>query len=227
VSRKRFAIALVALLAVPATSFAADNFLQSDDYKEGDEVVNVFLKDAEYGIMVEEWARNGQELDWAWALTPGWAEPAAAAEPSGGGIRGRMARRSGPKLEQKPRQLAFSIADYSTAYVAPVGNFAGIVKPEELAQIHDAFVSAVKEMGLRPVESADAADLVLEAALVDLNREGGGFGLIQIQPFIELELRLREREGDRTLFLGRTQKHSPQAFDAALTVASQLVLVLR
>ena len=227
--RNRLAYALAALLAAPVALQADDTFLQSDDFKDGDEVVNVFLKEAEYGIMIEDFARNGQEFDWGWALTPGWAAPAApAAEESKGGLRGRLSRRSsGPKLEQSPKQLGFSLADYKTAYVPPVANFAGIVRPEELEQIHEALVSAVKEMGLQPASSADAADLLLETALVDVGREGGGFGYIQIDPFIEMEIRLRERAGDRTLFLGRTQKHAGNAFDASLTLASQIALVLR
>ena len=150
--RNRLAYALAALLAAPVALQADDTFLQSDDFKDGDEVVNVFLKEAEYGIMIEDFARNGQEFDWGWALTPGWAAPAApAAEESKGGLRGRLSRRSsGPKLEQSPKQLGFSLADYKTAYVPPVANFAGIVRPEELEQIHEALVSAVKEMGLTP-----------------------------------------------------------------------------
>jgi hypothetical protein len=217
--------ALLAVLSSPA-ALQAESFLESDDYKEGEEVVNVFLQDDEYAIMVEEWARKGQEFDWAWVLTPGWAAPAAPAADSGGGVRGRLRGRSGPKLEAKPKALGFSISDYKTAYVAPVGNFAGIVKPEELAQVQDALEQAIAEMGLQP-GGADSADLVLESALVDLGREGGGFGLIQVQPFIELELRLRERESGRALFLARTQKHAPDAFDASLTLASQVALVLR
>ena len=228
-TKNRLGLAAASFVLVLATPSAlhADTFLQSDEYKEGEEVVNVFLKEGDYAIMVEEWMRNGQEFDWAWALTPGWTAPSAAPAESGGGMRGRLRGRSGPKLDPRPKQLGFAISDYKTAYVAPVANHAGIVKPEELAQVHDALVQAIGEMGLAPAKSAEEADLVLESALVDLNREGGGFGLIQIQPFIELELRLRDRAGDRDLFLARTQKHAPSAFDAALTLASQVVLVLR
>ncbi len=228
-SRKRFAVLFAALIAVPLTARADDSFLQSDDYKEGEEVVNVFLKEADYAIMVEDFARNGQEFDWAWALTPGWAAPAApAADAGGGGLRGRLGRRSsGPKLDPNPKQLGFSLSDYKTAYVAPVGNFAGIVRDEEIEQIHDALLEAVKEMGLQPAGSAASADLILESALVDVGREGGGFGYIQIDPFIEMEIRIKERAGDRNLFLARTQKHAGNAFDAALTLASQVALVLR
>ena len=221
--RNRFAIALAAVLAAPVALHADDTFLQSDDFKDGEEVVNVFLKEDEYAIMVEDFARNGQEFDWAWALTPGWAAPAAATEQP----RGRFGRRSGPKLEQNPKQLGFALSDYKTAYVPAVQNFAGIVRPEELAQVHEALVSAVKEMGLTPVSNADGADLVLETALVDVGREGGGFAYVQVDPFIELEVRLKERASDRTLFLARQQKHAPDAFDASLTLASQLALVLR
>lgn len=228
-TRNRLGLAAASFVVLCAVSPAlrADTFLQSDDFKEGEEVVNVFLKEDDYAIMVEEWMRNGQEFDWAWALTPGWAAPAAAPAESGGGLRGRLRGRSGPKLDARPKQLGFAISDYKSAYVAPVANHAGIVKPEELEQVRDALLQAIGELGLEPAKSAEEADLVLESALVDLGREGGGFGLIQIQPFIELELRLHDRAGDRDLFLARTQKHAPSAFDAALTLASQVVLVLR
>ena len=227
-SKHRLALAALtaALLGFAPSALRADTFLESDDYKEGEEVVNVFLKEGDYAIMVEEWTRNGQEFDWAWALTPGWAAPAAAPA-EGGGLRGRLRGRSGPKLDARPKQLGFALSDYKTVYVAPVANHAGIVKPEELEQVHDALLQAVAEMGLAPAASAADADLVLESALVEVNREGGGFGLIQVQPYLELELRLKERAGDRNLFLARTQKHAPNAFDAALTLASQVVLVLR
>ena len=226
--RKRFSLALAALLALPVALHADDTFADSDDFKEGEEVVSVFLKEPEYRIMVEDFARNGQEFDYAWALTPGWNAPAAEPEQGGGGLRGRLSRRSsGPRLDPSPKQLGFSLSDYKTAHVAAVQNFAGIVRPEELAQIHSALVDAVKEMGLTPVDSADGADLLLESALVDVNREGGGFGYIQVDPFIELELRLRERATSRDLFLARTQKHANDAFDAALPLASNLALVLR
>jgi hypothetical protein len=229
VSRKRLAFAFAALLAFPLAVQADETFLESDDFKEGEEVVNVFLREADYAIMVEEFTRNGQEFDWGWALTPGWAAPAApAADSGGGGLRGRLGRRSsGPKLDPRPKQLGFNLADYKTAYVAPVGNFAGIVRDDEIEQVHDALLEAVKEMGLQPASSAASADLILESALVDVGREGGGFGYIQIDPFIEMEIRLKEREGDRNLFLARTQKHAGSAFDAALTLASQIALVLR
>jgi hypothetical protein len=218
---------LVTVTLAAPSALRAESFLESDDYKEGEEVVNVFLKEGEYAIMVEEFARNGQEFDWGWVLTPGWAPVAApAAEEGGGGVRARMRRRSGPKLEANPKQLGFSMSDYKTAYVAPVANFAGIVRPEELEQIHEALTQAIGQMGLKPA-GAGEADLVLESALVDLGREGGGFGLIQVQPFIELELRIKERANDRALFLARTQKHAPDAFDASLTLASQVALVLR
>lgn len=226
---QRFPLAACVLLTTAlcaAPALRAETFRDSDDYKEGEEVINVFLHEDDYAIMVEEFARNGQEFDWGWALTPGWNAAPPAAEASG--VRGRLGRRSGPKLDSSPKQLGFKLADYKTAFVPAVANFAGIVRPEELEQIHSALVSSVTEMGLESAASAEAADLVLETALVDVGREGGGFGLIQVKPFIEVEIRLRERAGaGRTLFLARTQKHANEAFDASLTLASQIALVLR
>ena len=225
--RKRFSLVLAALLALPVALHADDTFADSDDFKEGEEVVSVFLKEPEYRIMVEEFVRNGQEFDWGWALTPGWNAPAAEPE-QGGGLRGRLSRRSsGPRLDPRPKQLGFNLSDYETVHVSAVQNFAGVVRPDELEQIHGALLEAVKEMGLQAVSSPDGADLLLDSALVDLSREGGGFGYIQIDPFIEMELRLRERESGRDLFLARTQKHANDPFDAALPLASNLALVLR
>lgn len=219
------ALALLAAALCSAPPARAESFLNSDDYEDGEEVVNVFLHDDEYAIMVEEFTRNGQEFDWGWVLTPGWS-PSPPAQPAGG-LRGRLGRRSGPKLDSSPKQLGFSLADYKSAFVPAVGNFAGIVRPEELEQVHEALVSAVTAMGLKSAASEGEADLVLEAALVDLGREGGGFGMIQVKPFIEVELRLREKAAGRTLFLARTQKHANEAFDASLTMASQVAMVLR
>ena len=55
---------LICGLAVPA--HAADTFVESDDYKDGEEIVNVFLKADDYRSMVEDIERNGEAFDWGW-----------------------------------------------------------------------------------------------------------------------------------------------------------------
>ena len=217
--------------ALPATpAFADDTFIESDDYKEGEEIVGVFLGDEEYAKMVEDIERGGQEFDWGWVLTPGWEERAASAEATEEEPkkkRGFFRRRGnrGPKLEQEPGELAFDLSTYGTVHVE-VENFAGIVKDEELADIRESFELGMEQLGLEVVESGPA-DLDLDVAVVDINREGGGFGLIQVDPFIELEVRIRESGSGEDLLLIRNQEHGDTPNKAALETASQITMFLR
>lgn len=49
-------------------SVPEDSFLASDDYSDDDEIKGVFLKDAEYAKMTEDFSRNdADEFDWGWA----------------------------------------------------------------------------------------------------------------------------------------------------------------
>jgi hypothetical protein len=60
-----------------------------------------------------------------------------------------------------------------------------------------------------------------------VNREGGGFGIFKVDPFIEMELRLRDLAADRDLMLLRHQKHSEDPEGSALETANMLVQFLR
>lgn len=233
-SFRTLAVAVLVLLVGGATAGnAADSFLESDDYKEGEEIVNVFLQEEDYRIMADDFERRGQSFDWGWALTPQWERQAGAdAEQDGGGeekkgLLGRFRGRGGPKLENEPKELAFDVTSYRTVRIPEVENFAGIVSPEELGGIRDAFVLAMEQLGLEVVGGGQGADLELAAAVVDVNREGGGFGWIQVEPFIELELRLQEVAGERNLLLIRNQEHADTPERSALEFANQLVLFLR
>lgn len=227
--------ALVLSLAAPTALRAADTFFESDDYEEGEEIKNVFLQDADYRIMVEDFERNGQELDWGWALTPGWegADAEEAEEPEEPaekkkGLFGRMRGRDrGPKLVQEPKELGFDLASYGTIRIGDVQNFSGLMSPDELAAVRDAFVLGFEQLGLQVVAAGAPADLELGIALVDLNREGGGFGWIQVDPFLELELRLRDLTAERDLLLIRNQEHGDDPERAALQYANQVVIFLR
>lgn len=45
-----------------------NSFLASDDYSDSDKIKGVFLKDAEYAKMTEDFSRNdADEFDWGWA----------------------------------------------------------------------------------------------------------------------------------------------------------------
>lgn len=212
---RRLAIALtVLLLAAWAPGAHADDlFIESDDYEEGEEIVNVFLQDEHYRIMVEDLERRGQEFDWGWALTERWQD-----------------RRAGDK-RVKPRSkaddLGFALSDYGTVRIPEVENFAGIMKDDELGEVRDAYVLAAEQLGLEVVDGGPA-DLELAVAIVDVNREGGGFGPFKIDPFIEMEFRLRELGGgERDLILVRHQKHSETPGGSALETANMLTQFMR
>lgn len=195
------------LLILAGAPAQAERFIKSDDYEEGEEIVGVFLTDDDYRIMVDDLERRGQEFDWGWALTAGW-EP-------------------GKKTRQEADDLGFDLGDYATVRIPEVENFAGIMKDEELAEVRDAFVLAAEQLGLEVVGTGGAADLELAVAIVDVNREGGGFGIFKVDPFIEMEIRLRDLGADRNLMLLRHQKHSETPGGSALETANTLVQFFR
>lgn len=196
----------LALAAGPA--FAADDvYTDSDDYKEGEEITGVFLTDEHYRVMVEDVERRGQDFDWGWVLTPGGSTSQAP--------------------RQKVRELGFAVSDYGTIRIPEVQNFAGIVRDEELTEIRDAFVLAAEQLGLEVVGTGGEADLELAVGIVDVNREGGGFGIFKVDPFIEMEIRFRDLGTDRDLMLLRHQKHSEDPEGSALETANMLVQFLR
>lgn len=195
-------VGFVALATLPAHA-DEDVYSDTDDYKEGEEIVDVFLGRAEYSIMVEDIERNGEELDWGWVLTS-----------------------AGDRPVQEPKDLAFNLADYSTVRVPEVENFAGIMKDDELEGVREALELAAKQLGLEAVRSGDA-DLELKAVVVDLSRKNRGFGPIKIDPYIEMEIRLRDLREGRDLLLLRNQEHADTPEDAALEYASQVAKFLR
>ncbi len=223
------ALALSLLVAAPVAHADEETFFQSDDYEEGEEIKNVFLKDAEYRIMIEDLERNGQEFDWGWALTPGWqgADAAPVEEPQPKRRFGRGGGGGASNLVQEPKQLGFDITSYGTISISDVENFSGLMSPDELAAVRQAFALGFEQLGLQVVGAGAPADLDLDLALVDINREGGGFGWVQIEPFIEIELRLRDTANDGDLLLIRNQEHGEDAEAAALQYANQLVIFLR
>jgi hypothetical protein len=201
------ALAAALLLAGGPAAFAADTFIKSEDYEEGEEITGVFLTDEHYGVMVNDLERRGQGFDWGWVLTPGGSPDRTH--------------------KKEPKELGFSISDYATIRIPEVQNFAGIMKDEELAQVRDAYVLAAEQLGLEVVGTGGEADLELAVAIVDVNREGGGFGIFKVDPFIEMELRLRDLAADRDLMLLRHQKHSEDPEGSALETANMLVQFLR
>lgn len=220
------AILLVAPAAGPARS--AEHFIDSDDYKDGEEIVDVFLKAGDYRLMVEDIERNGEAFDWGWAKTP---EPVAAAPAPEAGTRPKglrwLPKRSAGGRRVDPRVLSFDLASYRTIAIPEVKNFAGLIPTGTQGKVHEAFAAAAKELGLELTADSAAADLLLEVAIVDLKQDSTYIYFATIQPFIELEVRLRDLKTGDDLLLLRNQAHSDTVDGAAFRYASTLIKFLR
>lgn len=202
------ALDVIAMLLGIALPFplAAETFIQSDDYGEDDEIVGKHLADDDYRIMIDEIERNGAELDWGWALTPDWEEQ--------------------HRTDRTPKQLAFSFSSFKTVHVPEPRDLMSL-SDDEVGAVHEALMGAMEAVGLEVVEDPAAADLVLSAAVVDMDREGGGYSWVQIEPFVEVEMRLTERAAKRDLVLLRHQSHAYDTIDAARQLGTDLARFLR
>lgn len=192
---------IASLLALPATSHA-EKFIQSDDYKEGDEVVGKFLVDADYQRMVDDVERHDEEFDWVYI--------AAEGRPT------------------SPKALKFALQG-KKVFVAEVQNFAGLVAKNLPPAIAENFGEAFKVLGATLVTEAAGADYELGIAIVDADPEGGGWApyVGRIDPFVELEIRLRDLAGQQDLLLIRNQAHSRDIDSAVLKFADDLSKFLR
>jgi hypothetical protein len=214
------------LLLFCRTAQAADYFVNSDDYKDGEEIVNVFLKEDDYRLMVEDIERNGEGFDWGWVKTAGAAT--SAPEPSGKkSLLKRIKLGGGGGNRAEPKELGFSLGSYKTVFVPKVENFSGLIPPGTQEKVHESFVMAMKEAGLEVVSSEKGADLELKVGIVDIKRDSTYIYFANIDPFIELELRLLDLGIGEKLLLLRNQAHSNTPEDAALNYASSLLKFLR
>ncbi len=224
---KRSAVLWLALgaLSIGTPGWAADYFIESDDYKEGEEVVNVFLKAEDYQLMVEDIERNGEAFDWGWVKTPGVAEQPAEEAGKGKKMMKRL-RRGGPNPAE-PKELGFQLGSYKTVAIPKVENHSGLISPNSQDAVRDSFVLAMKEAGLEVVADGKSADLELKLAIVDYKRDSTYIYVGTVQPFIELEMRLRDNAKGENLMLLRNQAHSNTPEDAAMNYASTLLKFLR
>jgi len=214
------------LLLLARTAQAGDFFVQSDDYKDGEEIVNVFLKEDDYRVMVEDIERNGEGFDWGWVKTAG-AEAPEAEPPAKKGLLKKIKRGGRGGNPAEPKELGFSLGSYKTVYVPKVENFSGLIPPGTQDKVQESFVLAMKEAGLEVVSSEKGADLELKVAIVDIKRDSTYIYFANVDPFIELELRLKDLGTGEKLILLRNQAHSNTPEDASLNYASSLLKFLR
>lgn len=189
---------IVLVLSLPAAAWA-DKFIQSDDYKEGDEVVGKFLADADYQLMIDDVERNDEEFDWTWV---------SAEKPN------------------KPKVLKFSLQG-KKVHIPEVPNLAGLKAKNLPPVVAENFGEAMKILGAEVVTDAAAADYELGIAIVDTDSGGGWAPYVgKIDPSVELEIRLRDKDGQNLLLI-RSQEHAGDAEDAVLEFADELTKFLR
>lgn len=198
---------LVLLLLVAASADAAfrrgpQSFLDSDDYRDGEEVVGVLLSDDEYALMIEGIEYRGIELDWSWYKAD-YAKP------------------------RKPTRLLFRAADYRTVRVAPVTNHSPAVAPGVEEEVRELFVHAMERLGLTVVGEGEEAELELDVAIVDYKADSTYIFVGYVDPFIELEVRLRDTATGEPLLLVRNQDHNSTPVQGAADTAGALIRVLQ
>ena len=192
---------IVAILATSAVLAGGGTFLKSDDHD--DELVGKFLTDQDYGLMVDNLERNGVEFDWGWVKTPD----------------GKL---------KKPKVLGFDLASYKTVRIPAVQDFSDSLSPELAAKVHEAFVRAAKGLNLEVVaDDAKDAGLELGVAIIDLKRERTYAYVAMIDPYIKLEIRLKDAKTGENLLLIRNRSHSETPESASLKMASQMMKFLR
>jgi hypothetical protein len=222
---KTLLLLILPLIASPL--HAQDTYIDSDDYKDGEEIVNVFFHEPEYRLMVEDIERNDESFDWGWVKT---AQATAENPPPTDGKKGRFSRllshlpKPGRMNPAEPGALGFDLHSYKTVSIS-VQSFAGLVKPATLDAVREAFTLAAQQLGLAVVK--EGADLELGVAIVDIKRDSTYAYVATIEPFIELEMRLRDVHKGENLILIRNQAHSTTPEDAAFRYADVLIKFLR
>lgn len=202
-SLRALALSAALLPAGAGAALAADTYVKSDDYKDGEEVVNVFFRDAEYSRIYEDLERNGSELDWAWVKHDG-------------------------RRPDKVGTLGFSLGDYQTVRIAPVINKADEILPGIEDDVVRAFTLGFERAGLQVVsDPKGAADLEVQLAIVDLNTSSTYIYFTTVDPFIEMEMKLVDLKSGEELMLVRHQAHGGDAGAAAGSYAGDVFKFLR
>lgn len=178
-----------------------DTFINSGDYKDGEEIIGVVLGDEDYTLMIADIERNGSDFNWGWVK-------ATDGKPA------------------KPKTLAFDITEYRRVRIPAVVNKSMKVAPGIEDSVHEALSQAMALLDLEVVDD-DSADLELEVAVVDYKSDSTFIWVATLDPFLELEGRLRAVESGETLFLFRHQEHGGTPAAAAGDTAGQIAGFLR
>ena len=89
------------------------------------------------------------------------------------------------------------------------------------------FAAALERLGLTVVGENAKADLELGVGIVDYKADKTYAYVAMIDPFIELEVRLRDLRAGRDLVLIRNQDHGNTPLEGAGDTAASLMLLLQ
>lgn len=201
---RRAALCALTFIFAFATAVAAapDTFLKSDDYKEGEEVVKVFLMDDDYAKMIDDVERNDVDFDWAWVKS------------------------ADGKMKAKPKKLGFDLRGAKSVTIPEIRKFhKGMVPDALLAAARESLVQAFAELGLEAV--ASDGDVTFEAVLVDYKKDSTFAYFATINPFIEVEARLTDNRTGEVWMLIRDQTHGDDAEGAAFNFADSVLRFLQ
>lgn len=187
---------LAVVLSVPAV--AGGNYLKSSDYKDGEEVIKVFLQDEDYGKMLGDVERNDVDFDWVWVKT------------------------ADGKMKDKVKALGFDIKSAKTVAIPEIKKFSkGMVPDDTLKAVRESLVAGFKELGIETV--ASGGDITFEAVLVDYKKDSTYAVVAMIKPFVEIEARLKDNRSGETWMLIRDQSHGDDPAGAAFNFADELL----
>lgn len=120
----------------------------------------------------------------------------------------------------------FDISKYKTVHLE-VSNKTDELNPDIIESVTGPFTAALNRAGLEIVPTDSPADLTLNLAVVDYNTDSTFAWVTTIQPFIEIELRLKDNASGNNLLLIRNQEHSATPADAAADYAEDFLDGLR
>ena len=189
--------ATAVLLLTLAPAAAGESFLDSEDYKSGEEAVGLLLIDEEYGKLIQEAEHRDRKLDWAWA--------------------------AGQWDKRKLESLGFSIGDYRSIVIQPPSDHT-MEQVEGLTdRLHEAMTISCKRLGWTPREQGE---LVLEMAIVDVfDADGVGFTNFfnaTGKHSAEFEFRLSDVKTGNILLLVRHETHSANLLGATWRASAHL-----
>jgi len=133
---------------------------------------------------------------------------------------------NGPEFDWGWESAGLDIHQYSTVRITVKNDF-GLLDPDYPKYVEQAFTMAMKQLGLKVVDGKAPADLDLGIDIVDYSSESHFAVVTMIEPFVELEIRLKSTKSGKDLLLIRNQEHNHTPKLAAMETARDLMKTLK